>query len=390
MGLESGLTPPPIAWYTYEKAAVSSVKTPARGCDTFFTPFMAKNLLDTEIGKGTNALSLERFVRLLLLHGQVTRMQIGEQSGFSPASVTQKSKWLSRHNFISKVAERKEHSKRPVETLFLAVQPWVALAVRVCAQEVSAVVTDSTSAVLASFSQAIERPCQRTVFTALGEMVVRGQEWAQQAGRELAGVTLAVDGVVSDSVAGMVHSLNGVGDWMPCAPKFMHPQLFGLPLIVHWTQIVCKLHGLARQLGTDDHVAYVEVHERDLHLALMQDGVIRLGRMGTSGHFLHQSVQKSGGHCYCGRTGCLDALLRAGKATDAMLFAAIDAQVGKFGIRHLGLESLRPQRRGGRPYANAALQTLVLAEDGGRMVREGVALLAAEAVLLRQMHDLQN
>ncbi|MDQ8194791.1 hypothetical protein QEH59_10165 [Coraliomargarita sp. SDUM461004] len=341
-----------------------------------------------ETSKARNSLSLERFVRLVLLNKEVTRSKIAEQTGFSPASITQKSKWLDKHGLIRKVTVRKKHSKRPVEALSLSCLPWVTLAVHIRASDVTVQVINSTSEQLALFHQKVSRPTQRSVFTAIGKSVTKAQGWIQSKDQRLTGIGLEVDGIVSDNNAALIYSLNGIDEWLPCSPKFMHPQLIDITVIGQWTQVASKLHGLAKQLGTDNNIAYVERYKRDLHLAVMHNGIIKLGRMGTSGPFLHQSVRKSGGQCYCGNTSCLDALLRAGKASDEMLFTALDAQIHKHGIKNLGLERIHKQSH--FTYENKQLTTLVFPKDGEQLNRDGSALLVTEAMLLNHMHDLNS
>src|SRR5690606_9209116 len=133
-------------------------------------------------------------------------------------------------------------------------------------------------------------------------------------------------------------SLNGTNHWIPCQPKHIHPTLSTIGVVHQWTTTVCKLYGLAQKRGTDDRVGYFHIRDKQLRIATCYDGIVSLGNLGTSGAFLHRSVSKTGPTCYCGRVGCLDALLRQGEATPLQLGQAIQQFIDNTGIEHVGLE----------------------------------------------------
>lgn len=329
--------------------------------------------------------SLERLLRSLFLRGEATRAEIGRQTGFSLASVTLGSQWLVENDYVEKAAVRRVTSKRPVEMLSLKSLPWLLLCVRVSAQEVSSELVDSTGAVTAEFSRALEEPTQEAIFTALGEEICSAEQQAAESGKPLYSVVLSIDGMISSPAAGVIFSLNAMKQWVACSPKFVHPILAKYPGVAQWTRTVCKLHGLAQELKLDHRIAYFEVHPRDLHFAAMHNGVVTQGGIGTSGAFLHQTVLPDGPACYCGRTGCLDALLRAGQAPLELIYGAIQRFLEFRDIAHLGLEWKESPVTVQSAFCSAALRTVRVVTNGDVMERRGLALLGAEAAILDQI-----
>ncbi|MGE9292899.1 MAG: ROK family protein [Puniceicoccales bacterium] len=336
------------------------------------------------------ALSLRRFLRLLLLRDKPTRQEIAKSGGFSPASVTISSKWLTEHEFLRKVSERTSNSKRPVERLNLRCLPLSVLAVRLSSLEVASDLLDSTGTILSSQKRDILNATQAQIFKALGEEILVAQARADELGKPMLSIVLSVDGQVSHPDAGMIFNLNGLEDWQPCAPKAIHPIMSGFHPVTHWTQAVCKLHGLARRLQTDDHVAYFDVRPRDLHFAMMHNGVVTQGEIGTSGNFLHQTVQAKGPACFCGRPGCLDALLRAGEATPEMVFGAIQRLIEKERIQHVGIEWKSVPADVEHAIQETLQRSLVMVNDGREIEFQGLSLLGVETTLLHRINALQS
>ncbi|MDR1281939.1 MAG: ROK family protein [Opitutaceae bacterium] len=336
------------------------------------------------------AVSMEKFLRLLLLRGTATRQEIGRHSGFSSASVTLGSQWLLENDILRKSTIRVASSKRPVEQLALRTLPWSLLAMRLSATGVLSDLLDSTGEVIESFDREIPDRSQAAIFAAIGEELRVAQSRGEETGKPVLGLVLSVDGLVSEPEAGIIFHLNGLAGWVPCAPKAMHPAMTGMQPVIHWTRIVCKLHGLARQLGTDDSIAYFEVLPRDLHFATMHRGVVTRGRLGTSGDFLHQTVQASGPACFCGRPGCLDARLRAGKASSAMIYSAIQRLLEQRQIRHVGIEWRDAPASVKEAFRGAPLHTVVSVSEGHETERQGLALLGTEAALLHLVDRLQQ
>ncbi len=336
------------------------------------------------------AVSLEKFLRLLLLRGTATRLELGRHSGFSSASVTLGSQWLLENDILQKSTVRLASSKRPVEQLALRTLPWSLLAIRLSADGVMSDLLDSTGEVIGSFNREIPDCSQAAIFEAVGEELRVAQARGGELGKPVLGLVLSVDGLVSEPEAGIIFHLNGLPGWVPCAPKAMHPAMVGMRPVIHWTKVVCKLHGLARQLKTDDRIAYFEVLPRDLHFALMHQGVVTRGRLGTSGDFLHQTVQAGGPACFCGRPGCLDALLRAGKASPAMIYGAIQRLLEQKQIQHLGIEWKNAPVSVTNAFRSTSLHSIVSISEGQEIERRGLALLGTEATLLHLIDRLQQ
>ncbi len=351
---------------------------------------MGINLLEPEIASSRPVLSQDRFLRLLLLQGAATRHELGKQSGFSASSITLRSQWLMERGFLQKSSERLQHSKRPVETLSLRTQPWSTLAVRLTADSLCADTLDSTGNVESSFSQPLHGNRPAAIFTEFGKAYLIAKERGEQLGRPIRGIALSVDGVISEPRAGMIFQINKLKDWVPCQPKFMHPAIPNTLFLSQWTASTCKLHGLARQLKTDNRIAYFHIDQTDLHLATIHEGIVTLGSHGTSGYFLHQTLQPDGPPCYCGRSGCLDASLRAGKATPAMIYGAIQRLLEQSKIEHLGLEWPGCPENIQEAFRASVPRSVVMIQSGTELERSGLALLATETALLRETEALQS
>lgn len=358
------------------------------------TVFMKMPPVQFEGPAGKATLSLERFLRLLLLHESATRMELGKQSGFSAASITLRSQWLLEHGFLEKLSERRLHSKRPVETLSLKRQPWSTAALRVGAERLHVDLLDSQGHSLWSAERRITkgaREVQSEIFRGFRELTAAAQEQGAALELPLTGTTFSVDGIISGSVGpGTIFRLNGMDNWIPCQPRFIEPILEQVSLINQWAACVCKVYGLARELKTDHRVGYFQIGKHDLHLATVSEGSVSLGNLGTSGVFLHQSVQLTGPDCYCGRQGCLDALLRAGKATAEQIFGAIQRLLEMLQITHVGIEWQDGPTNLEEAFACNPRCTLVPISDPVLLEQRGLALLSTEAALLRDVETLQQ
>jgi len=340
-------------------------------------------------------LSQDRFLRLLLLQKATTRTKLAEQGGFSAASTTLRSQWLFENGFLEKLAERQLHSKRPVETLSLRRLSWSVAALRLSAKRLTADLLDSTGNVIwseaATFSGK-RLTVQAEVFQAFREKLEEARRQGEVLRLPLKGMALSIDGVISGSVGpGMIFGLNGIDNWIPCQPRFIDPIFQQITVLNQWTTSVCKLYGLVSDLKIDNRVAYFQVTRKDLHLATIYDGAITLGNLGTSGAFLHQSVQPEGPACYCGRQGCLDALLRSGKATHDQIYGAIQRLLEILGIEYAGIEWTEGASYFPSAFTKKTSQTSIIpvtAPDD--LERRGIAFLSVEAALLREVNELQS
>lgn len=336
------------------------------------------------------SLSLERFLRLLLLRGVATRRELGRQSGFSAASITLRSQWLMEHGFLEKYAERRPHSKRPVETLTLRNQPWAVVAIRIDHSLIEADLLDSSGTAIGTSRHPVSGDIQTGVFKGLTHVLRTAQQQGKKHGLPIRGAALSVDGIIpAGSSSGMIFALNDQSDWVPCQPKYIHSELMRIGAVNQWTSTVCKLHGLAQKIQNDHRVAYFQVKQNELHLATTHDGTITLGSQGTGGAFLHRSINPGGPACYCGRTGCLDASLRAGKATPAHLYGAIQGLVESARIEHIGLEWQDCPPEILEAFDSSQLRSFTIITDATALEQKGLALLATESILLHEINTLQ-
>lgn len=273
-----------------------------------------------------------------LVRRKITRAEIASLTGLSLASVTLHTRWLLENRFLKAHTMRVDSSKRPIEELRIDPDRGTGVAIQISADTIRAEVIAADDTILHHISQSVSSHTQRHLLEAISILAERSWDWvARNRRKENVVAGLSVPGTVAIH-EGIIFTLDDVDQWEPCQPYEILPAFKPFTAVHTWTQVLCKCYGLAAELRTDDRLCYVEFDGQRFRVAALKRGEEGLGRHGTSSHELHRKVADDGPLCYCGRRGCLAALLKQGESDERILGTAFCDYIASLNVDHIGWE----------------------------------------------------
>jgi hypothetical protein len=320
----------------------------------------------------------------VLLKRQATRLELSRETGLCAASVTNHTRWLIQHGFLTSTPIRLPEVKRSVDQLQINGGRATALAIQVRKDRVEAQLLGLDAEVLAQSAAPVAAATQHAVLAAIVAAVTEAKQWSGAHGYNIDLAGMSVCGTVA-AEDGIIFGIDGVPQWRPCQPLEILPAMQAIPVLHVWTQVMSKMVALAATVGQDDRIGYVEFLGRSVHIASMRQGEVKLGRHGSPGSFLHVSVNNEGPLCYCGRHGCLADLLESDRPIDDHVLA--DAFIGvlkRIKVDAVGLEWQGETQWLEHRLAESGFKVHHVAGGRGLALR-GLAILTAQASLARKL-----
>ena len=268
-------------------------------------------------------------LRLIGSSGPIARVQIAEQLGLSPATVTAVTRQLLDHGLIRVADRRPSKGGRPALLLELVGGAATAFGVKVAPDHLVGVRVDLDGLVLEQF----EEPLDVTSAGAIYEIGNVLERWigSSTSKSRLLGLGVGVPGVV-DADQGLVSAPMIGWKQLPLG-RFVQHRL-DVPVLVdndvNTLAVSERLYGRGRHI--DDFLTVTL--GRGVGLGIIAGGDIYRGFGGGAGEFGHITVKKDGPPCNCGKHGCLEALVG-----DPALVA--EAQRRKLVPKHAGIDQLR-------------------------------------------------
>ncbi|MFG1811421.1 ROK family protein [Streptomyces sp. NPDC049040] len=252
--------------------------------------------------------------RTLLVHGPLTRAELGRRTGLSPGAVTKVSAPLLADGWIAELgrAEGERTSGRPATPMAVRAQRARFVGVKVTADELIGVLTDLTAAPIAARRAPLTSRDVDSTVRAVARMVgrLRGAGGAEAAagaespgGVHGIGVTLAGD---VDPRTGIVQ-YSPFLDWRQVPLARLVEAATGVPAVVEndvrALTVAEQWFGAGAGLSS---FALVTVGA-GIGCGIAVDGRVLSGAYGVSGEAGHLPV---GGDrvCTCGNTGCVEAV----------------------------------------------------------------------------------
>jgi predicted NBD/HSP70 family sugar kinase len=300
--------------------------------------------------------------------GALSRIELSDILGVSPALITQLVKDLLREGLIHEAGHADSSGGRRAMRLQLSVDVGTAIGVKVAADHLVAVEVRIDGTVVRSVSEPFAAD-SRAAVSVLAEHVKRFIATGSE--RHILGVGVGVPGTVADPEAGVVDSTQLAWTGVPLGRELR--STLGLPVLVDNNVNAVALTQLIYGSAQGFADVLVVTIGTGVGAGLVLDGTIRRGYAGAAGEIGHVPVAADGPPCHCGNRGCLESQI----GEQALLDRAV--QVGLVG-----------------PNASAdALRSLADAEDGtareifadagrtfGRALAGVVNTLAPEAVIL--------
>ena len=320
---------------------------------------------------------IKRVNRSLVLNyvkgsGPISRRDIADRSGLSPATVSNLTGELLSVGLISEIGSRESARGRPPVLLELNSRAGYVVGVKVMEDALVAVVTDLDAEVLHYQTSPLETTdfdgVVAAIATAVGEcLTAQGIDSS-----EVVGVGLGVAGVI-DGETGIVR-YSPFFDWRDVDLSEPLRKLLGLDVFVE--NDVNALTVAEQWFGHGQgvrHFAVVTIG-RGIGAGFVIDGRFYGGLHGGAGEFGHLPVKPDGPTCDCGNVGCLEGL-----ASDA---AVVEQYRGatSLPVAGLNLDVVIDRANNGDTDAQTVLA------DSGRWLGFGLAsianLLAPEMIIV--------
>lgn len=323
----------------------------------------------------------EEMLRSMLLHGEITRRELGDTVLLSGGAITQHTRWLKQRRLVRGTRHRVDTSFRPVERLSIDGGRGRCLAIAVSQGVVHGDLLGCDGRVLRSWSRRVEPFTQVALFAAIDGI---GRDACESESASIDAAALMVSGHVTPG-RGLVFDINGIeGAFEPSQPGQILPAFESIGSFSVWTDAACKARGYAGRLKRRDGVAYFEKQGSVFRLGNIEHGRVHYGEQGTASSLFHRNVASRGPACICGRSGCLTGLMRQPTRDRERIAAGIAAVFREIDARYIGLEwdeqsdwlpvLLEEQGVAAEPVT-----------DGAELARSGLQALAAESALTRRL-----
>jgi predicted NBD/HSP70 family sugar kinase len=324
-------------------------------------------------GVGTVSGDMTRTAVLALLArgGPLSRAEIAERLGLSPATLTASTRRLLAEGLVVEGDPRSATpTGRPSIPLALVPESVHVLGVQVAHEHVTGVLVRLDAQIVHRFRRAFDPAAPDAVDTLIA--LIRAEiDAAAQRGLSLAGLGVAVPGVVDPDSGTLRMSVRLGWTGMPLAARLR----LALKLPVFVDNDISAVTAAERLYGPGADCAdflLLAIGE-GIGMGMVLDGAPYRGAAGAAGEFGHLPVLPDGPECNCGNRGCLETQV----STESLLHRA-----RRRGILpdESELDDLIAAAATGRPAALA-----LLAEAGellGRSLAGTVNLLGPERVVL--------
>ncbi|THH38591.1 ROK family transcriptional regulator [Aliishimia ponticola] len=280
----------------------------------------------------TGATHLKRVGRRRVLEtirrvGKIARIDIAQETGLSPATVTAATSDLMNAGLIEEVAQDLGGTVkrgRPRVLLRLRAKAHLVAGVKIAHRRASVLIADFEGKEIASADT--DLPSARMTADGLMQEIARAVAAACAcagiASADLSGVGVALAGQI-DATSNFVHWSSSLTDRNV---DFGTDPAEGAPWPVFFdndANLVAKAEHLMGEGRGVDNFLVVTV-EHGVGMGIVIDGKIYRGVHGCGAEFGHTKVALDGALCQCGQTGCLEAylgdyaVLRAAGLTPAM------------------------------------------------------------------------
>lgn len=245
-------------------------------------------------------------VALLGRRGPLSRAEIAERLGLSPAAITQVIRRLLAQGLVSELGRRPSQGGRPATLVGLVPGAGHALGVQVAHEHVSGVLTQLDATIVDRFHEPFD-PAAPGAVDRLAELIGRQLERARRRRLPVLGVGVAVPGVV-DPVSGTLRMSVRLG-WTgtPLAARLR--AALGVPVLVDndisAITAVERLYGP----GADCRDFLLVAAGQGVGMGIVVDGAPYRGAAGAAGEFGHLPLIPDGLPCVCGNRGCLETVL---------------------------------------------------------------------------------
>lgn len=307
---------------------------------------------------------------VLARQGPLSRAEVAERLGLSPATVTSITRRLLADGMVSEGGPRTQPTGRPSIPVALVPDSAHALGVQVAREHVTVALTRLDASVVRGFRRAFD-PTAPDAVGRLTDLIRAQIDDAARRGLPLLGVGVAVPGVVEPETGTLRMSVRLGWTGLPLAATLR--DALGLPVLVD--NDISAVTATERLYGPGADCAdfLLVAIGQGIGLGMVLDGAPYRGADGAAGEFGHLPVLPDGPVCSCGNRGCLETQV----STESLLRRAAELGILAPGA---DLDQLGRAADDGRPAAVA-----LLAEAGellGRALAGAINLLGPRLVIV--------
>lgn len=289
--------------------------------------------------------------------GSLSRTEIAQRLGMSPATVTQLTKELIAQGSIQELASAPSSGGRPAQLLGLPGPTPHALGVKVAPGHL-AIADVALDGAVRSVAVHDFDPKSADAFGYLTDTVLAVVEERAGGAGPLLGVGVGVPGGVKDPGEGIVHAdLLGWHD-LPLGKRLRHS--LGLPVLVDNDVNALAVGECLYGRGRAQRDFLIVTIGVGIGAAIIARGSVYRGAHGDAGELGHTPAALDGPLCVCGNRGCLEAIV----GDHALLAAAHRDEVL---APDRGIEDLREAADRGDPAAQEIFR------DAGEVLGRSVA-----------------
>ena len=307
---------------------------------------------------------------VLARQGPLSRAEVAERLGLSPATVTSITRRLLADGMVSEGGPRTPPTGRPSIPVALVPDSAHALGVQVAREHVTVALTRLDASVVRGFRQAFD-PAAPDAVGRLTDLIRAEIDDAARRGLPLLGVGVAVPGVVEPETGTLRMSVRLGWTGLPLAATLR--DALGLPVLVD--NDISAVTATERLYGPGADCAdfLLVAIGQGIGLGMVLDGAPYRGADGAAGEFGHLPVLPDGPVCSCGNRGCLETLV----STESLLRRAAELGILAPGAE---LDQLGQAAGDGRPAAVALLDEA--GELLGRALAGAINLLGPRLVIV--------
>ena len=307
---------------------------------------------------------------VLARQGPLSRAEVAERLGLSPATVTSITRRLLADGMVSEGGPRTPPTGRPSIPVALVPDSAHALGVQVAREHVTVALTRLDTRVVHGFRQAFD-PTAPDAVGRLTDLIRAEIDDAARQGLPLLGVGVAVPGVVEPETGTLRMSVRLGWTGLPLAETLR--DALGLPVLVD--NDISAVTATERLYGPGADCAdfLLVAIGQGIGLGMVFDGAPYRGADGAAGEFGHLPVLPDGPVCSCGNRGCLETQV----STESLLRRA--AELGIL-VPEGDLDQLGRAADDGHPAAVALLDEA--GELLGRALAGAINLLGPRLVIV--------
>lgn len=238
--------------------------------------------------------------------GPIARAEIARELALSPATVTAVTRELVDRGIVRVVDQVPSDGGRPALRLALVPDAGHVLGVKLGPGHLAGVIVDLEGEVVSAFAEPFAAGGTDVVSRIAAILRAKVAERAPTA-PPLLGIGLGVPGLVHDDDAGTIDAPSLGWDGLPLGSALR--SRLGLPVLVendvNTLAIAERLYGRGH---TVENFLTVTIGA-GVGLGIVARGELYRGARGGAGELGHVIVRPDGPPCYCGRRGCLEAVI---------------------------------------------------------------------------------